>query len=231
MLNNNSSEIIPVSIEVNITKNYLINYEKLNSLTHGIGALLSVIGVFYLISLANSHGGTWQIISCSIYGFTLILLYLASAFYHGAEEELMKKKLEKVDHSCIFLLIAGSYTPFALLILKGTMGWTIFAFVWAAAVLGIIYKVFYIDRFKKLSTLLYLIMGWALLPALNTVISNLPFNGLVLLVLGGVFYSSGVIFYLQDKRPYFHPIWHLFVMGGSISHFFAIMNYVLPATL
>jgi hemolysin III len=209
-------------------KKIMINDEKLNSITHGFGALMSVAGVFFLIYYANLYGNFWHILSCSIYGLTLILLYMASAFYHGAEEKFLKNKLEKFDHSCIFLLIAGSYTPFTMVILKGTLGWTIFSLVWGMAVIGIIYKIYFIQKFKKLSTLLYLSMGWAIVFAIKPVIGSLAFNGLLLLGLGGLFYSVGVIFYLMDKRPYFHPIWHLFVLAGSISHFLSIMYYVIP---
>jgi hemolysin III len=200
--------------------------EKLNTLTHGLGAALSIIGVFFLMAPAIINHNFWQILTSGIYGASLILLYLASTIYHGATNTELKKFLKKVDHSCIFLLIAGSYTPFALLVLKGNSGWVLFTTIWSMAVLGIFFKLFFINKFRKVSNLFYLGMGWLCVVYMKEIFVNIPFNGFLLLALGGIFYTIGIIFYIFDKKPYFHPIWHLFVLGGSISHFFSIMLYV-----
>ncbi len=210
---------------ISVEKNHL-QEEKINSLTHGLGAFLSIIGVFFLLIAAILSHNFWQILSSGIYGASLILLYLASTFYHGATDSKLKGILEKVDHSCIFLLIAGTYTPFALMVLKGNSGLGLLSIVWPMAILGIFLKVFFINKFGKKLNFLYLGMGWLCVVYMKEIFFNLPFNGFFLLALGGVFYTVGIIFYIFDKRPYFHPIWHLFVLGGSISHFFSIMLYV-----
>lgn len=208
-------------------KNFL-EEEKINSLIHGIGSLLSIIGVYFLIFYANNSGDSYKIIGCSIYGFTLILLYLASTFFHGAQDTKIKQILEKVDHSCVFLLIAGTFTPVFMIVLHKSMGWKMFIVIWLMALIGIIYKIFFLGRFEKTSLLFYLIMGWTSVVSIKEIIENTSFIGVLLFFIGGLFYTFGTIFYALDKRPYFHQIWHVMVLFGSISHYFMILNYVMP---
>lgn len=202
--------------------------EIANSITHGIGTGLSVAGAAVLIALAALHGDVWRIVSFSIYGTALIILYLASTLYHSFRNPEIKRIFKIIDHSAIYLLIAGTYTPFMLISLRGTWGWTLFGIVWALAFSGIAFKTFFIDRFKKLSVLVYLLMGWLCVIAFKQMLANIPFGGLVLLIAGGLFYTGGVIFYGWHRLKYNHAIWHLFVMGGSICHYFAIFFYLLP---
>jgi hemolysin III len=203
----------------------LVLEERLNSLTHGIGAALSITALVLLLATCRDCTAT-RIVSYSIYGSSLILLYLASTVYHGVMEEKLKEIFGRIDHSAIYLLIAGTYTPFTLLTLKGGWGWTIFGIEWGLALAGIIYKVFfYTHKHRGVSTAIYLAMGWLAIIAIKPLLASLPTGGLIWLGIGGLSYSLGVIFYLWDRLPFAHVIWHLFVLGGSISHFFAIFFY------
>jgi hemolysin III len=205
--------------------------EVMNAVTHGIGTLLAVAGLVLLIVLAYLHGDFWHIVSFSIYGTTLVLLYLASTLYHSFTNERVKRIFKILDHSAIYLLIAGTYTPFTLVPLHGVLGWTIFGLVWGFAIVGIFLKVFFTGRFKLLSTLCYLGMGWFIVFAIKPLIDTLPALGMTWLLVGGLFYTLGSIFYLWKKIPYNHAIWHLFVLAGSISHFIAVFFYILPIPL
>ena len=202
--------------------------EITNSITHGIALLLSIVGVVILVVLASRQGGIWRVACFSVYGSTLIILYAASTLYHSFPRSRLKHILRIADHSAIYLLIAGSYTPFALIILKGAWGWTLFSAIWALALTGIAFKIFFVKRFRVVSTITYLAMGWLALIAVRPIINNFPFKGIVWLIAGGLFYTLGVIFHLSKKLPFHHAIWHLFVLGGSICHYFAILFYVLP---
>lgn len=202
--------------------------ELMNAVTHGVGALLAVAGLVALVLFSYEYGTIWHMISFTIYGITLVLLYLASTLYHSFTNEKVKHILKICDHSAIYLLIAGTYTPFMLVPLRGTWGWTVFGLVWGLAVIGIIFKVFFVTRFKIISTVCYLAMGWAIVVVIKPLIAALPVPGINWLVTGGVFYTVGTIFYLWRKLPYHHAIWHLFVLAGSISHFVAVFSYVLP---
>jgi hemolysin III len=202
--------------------------EIANSITHGIGLLLSIAGLVILVVLASIHGDAWRVTCFSVYGGTLIILYTASTLYHSFPLGRTKYIFKIIDHSAIYLLIAGSYTPFALISLRGAWGWTLFGTIWALALAGIAFKMFSVKRFFVLSTMTYLIMGWLALIAIRPIISNFPSKGIVLLILGGLFYTLGIIFHFSDKLPFHHAIWHLFVLGGSICHYFAILFYVLP---
>ena len=205
---------------------YTLGVEIANSITHGIGAILSVPGLIILVLFATWYGGMWEIISFSIYGTTLLLLYLASTLYHSFQRPRLKHILRIIDHSSIYLLIAGTYTPFLLVAIRGTLGWTMLVLVWGLAVLGIAFKALFIHRFQVLSTLAYVGMGWLCVIAWNEMVTNLPPQSLTLLAAGGASYTIGVIFYAWHKMPYNHAVWHLFVLGGSACHYFAILPLV-----
>jgi hemolysin III len=202
--------------------------EIANSITHGIGAGLSAVGLIVLVVLATSYGDVWRIVSFSIYGATLIILYLASTLYHSFRNKRVKKIFKILDHSTIFLLIAGTYTPFLLISLRGVWGWILFGVIWGLSVSGIVFKALFIDRFRKLSVLIYILMGWLCVVAIKQMVVRIPLGGLIGLTAGGVLYTTGVIFYAWRKLKFSHAIWHLFVLGGSICHYFSIFFYLLP---
>jgi len=208
---------------------YSVGEEIANSITHGIGAALSVAGLTLLVVLAAIYGDAWRVVSFSVYGSTLVILYLASTLYHSIQHPKVKPILRIFDHASIYLLIAGTYTPFTLVSMRGTWGWTIFGIVWGLAIVGIIFKTFFIGRFENLSTAAYVLMGWVVVIAFKELLVSLSTGGIIWLVIGGVTYTLGVIFYAWEKLPYNHAIWHLFVLGGSLCHFFAILFHVLPA--
>lgn len=201
--------------------------EILHSASHGLGLLLSIAGLILLVDLALVRGDTRLVTACGVFGVTLILLYLASALYHGIRDPRAKRVLRMLDHSAIYLLIAGTYTPFTLVSLGGTRGWILFGVVWALAILGIVLKVFAMGRLRWLSMVLYLGMGWLVVVALEPMVAAVGPAGMWLVFLGGMAYTSGLIFYAL-RRPYCHAIWHGFVLAGSILHFFAVLLYVVP---
>ncbi len=203
--------------------------ELANSVTHGIGLALSVAGFAVLLVLALLHGSAWHIVSCSVYGSTLVCLYAASTLYHSVRSPRLKRTLKVFDHLSIYLLIAGTYTPFTLVTLRGGWGWTLFGLVWGLSLLGILFRVCFANHFKILSTTVYLVMGWLVLIALKPLLALLPGGGILLLLAGGVFYTIGVGFYAWSKLPYGHAIWHVFVLAGSICQYFAVLYSVLPA--
>ncbi|MBK1850531.1 hemolysin III family protein [Marinobacter sp. 1-4A] len=202
--------------------------EWLNSATHGIGALLSVIGTIILIAGATQLHDTWKIISFSIFGASLILLYMASALYHGARRPELKKSFKTLDHCAIFLLIAGTYTPFLLVNMRGAVGWTLFAIIWSLAITGVVLKITFANRFKLARVGIYVAMGWLITFASSDLVASLNETALNLTIAGGIVYTAGVAFYLADRIPYMHAVWHLFVIGGSACHFSAIYFGVLP---
>lgn len=208
---------------------YTRNEEIANSLTHGIGAALSVAGLITLVVLAVLYGDIWRIISFSIYGSSLLLLYLASTLYHSLQSPRVKAVLRKFDHASIYILIAGTYTPFLLVSLRGTaVGWTFFALVWGMALAGIAWKMFFLGKLEVIATILYVLMGWMCVLVFKQMMAAIPPTGLVMLITGGVVYTLGVIFYAWEKLPYNHAIWHLFVLGGSICHFVSIVTLLQP---
>jgi hemolysin III len=202
--------------------------EIANSITHGIGAGLSIAALTILVVFSSIKGDVWRVVSFSIYGACLSILYTASTLYHSFRSEKVKRFFQIIDHASIYLLIAGTYTPFTLVLLRGGWGWSLFGIIWGLALLGVVFKIFFINRFEILSTLVYLSMGWLIVIAFKPAIEHIPVGGLYWLLGGGVSYSLGVIFFLWEKIKYHHAIWHLFVLGGSICHFFAILLYVLP---
>jgi len=204
--------------------NYLYSKkeERLNIWSHGLGLLASIIVFPFLLLKAFSYQGFWQIISFVIYGLSLIILYAASTFYHAAKEPKRRRKLNIFDHAAIYVLIAGSYTPFCLVALNSNLGWYMFIAVWLFALTGVILKLFFTGKFDKISTAMYLLMGWQMMFFVKPLMSALSSYSLKLLIAGGVFYTIGAILYSIKKLPYNHAIFHVFVLLGSVSHFFAI---------
>ena len=201
--------------------------ERFNSISHLMGAALALIGMVLLVGFAAAQGDPWKIVSFSIYGVSLFLLYSLSTLYHSLRGRA-KEIFRKLDHVAIYLLIAGTYTPFTLVTLRGAWGWTLFAIIWGLAILGIIVDSRHKDGSRVIQMVIYLLMGWLILIAMKPLVQALSTGALVLLVLGGVFYTSGIIFYAMDKRmKHAHGIWHLFVLAGSISHYLAVLFYIL----
>uniref|UniRef100_UPI004057BA0A PAQR family membrane homeostasis protein TrhA n=1 Tax=Candidatus Electrothrix sp. TaxID=2170559 RepID=UPI004057BA0A len=205
--------------------------EIANSITHGIGTALSIAGLVILLVSASGHSGALRIVSLSIYGAALILLYLSSTLYHSFSHERIKRFFRLLDHSSIYLLIAGTYTPVVLLSLRGAWGWTIFGIIWAMAVGGILAKIFITGKYAVISVLFYIAMGWILVLAIKPVLQAVPWQLLIWLLIGGLSYTFGIIFYAWKKMPYHHAVWHLFVLGGSIAHFFGILFYIAGNTI
>ena len=198
--------------------------EVLNTVTHAIGAVLAVAGLVILVILASLEGTPWHITSFAIFGSALVILYSISTLYHGFTSPRLKSLFRKFDHMAIFLLIAATYTPFCLTVLNGWIGWTLFGVVWFCAAGGIVLKVFSTGRYEMLSTGLYVAMGWVALFFIKPLYTATSIECFVLLMTGGVFYSAGVFFFVRDRVRYFHGIWHLFVLGGSVFHFFSILT-------
>ncbi|QDG52332.1 hemolysin III family protein [Persicimonas caeni] len=204
--------------------------EIANAITHGLGLVLAIIGLVVLVIKAATTGEMLHIVSSSIYGATLVTLYLASTLYHSVQTPRVKRWLRVFDHTAIYLLIAGTYTPFMLVSLRGGWGFTLFGIVWGLALVGILYKLFAFGRFKKLSLALYLGMGWLAILAIEPLWESLPTGGLALMGAGGLAYTLGVIFYVLQQKRFFHTVWHLFVMGGSALHYAAVLLFVLPSS-
>ena len=201
--------------------------ERFNGISHLVGAALALAGMVVLVVLASLQGDLWKIVSFSIYGASLFLLYTLSTLYHSLRGRA-KQIFKKLDHVAIYLLIAGTYTPFTLVTLRGTWGWTLFVIIWSLAIVGIIVDSLHREGSRAIQMVIYLLMGWLILVAMYPLIQALPKGGLVLLVLGGVFFTSGMVFYaLDDRMNHAHGIWHLFVLAGSISHYLAVLFYIL----
>jgi len=212
------------AIQSKTINHYTLGEEIANSITHGIGALLSVAGLVILILAGTLYGNSFHVACFCIYGISLILLYLSSTLYHSLTGHVAKQVFRKLDHSAIFILIAGSYTPLMLININGVLGWSITLAVWLLAISGVVIKCIFIDRFQKLSLFIYIFMGWLCLFAAKEIIMNVPSQSLIFLVVGGLLYSGGIIFYVWDNLPYNHGIWHVFVLGGSIFHYFSILT-------
>jgi len=202
--------------------------EIANSITHGLGTVLSIAGLAVLTSFASMFGDIWHVVSCSIYGATQILLYTASTLYHSIPLPRAKAVFRVFDHSAIFLLIAGTYTPFALVNLRGLLGWSIFGAIWGLAFLGIALQSLLIHQKAWLNVILYVAMGWVALIGIKPMLDSVAKGGVVLLLTGGLAYTLGSIFYIWRRIPFNHAIWHVFVLIGSASHFFAVLFYVIP---
>jgi len=198
--------------------------EIANGITHGIGALLSVAGLVLLIIQAVRFGTAWHVVSYTIFGSTMFILYLSSTLYHSIQHQKAKIILRIIDHSAIFLLIAGTYTPFVLVALRGAWGWSLFGVIWGLAIMGIIFKSLFINRFRILSVFLYIAMGWLVVIAMPQIIQHLNRTALTFLIIGGLSYTLGTVFYALRRIPFSHTVWHLFVLGGTAMHFFAVLN-------
>ncbi len=198
--------------------------EIANAITHGLGVLLSIAALVLLIVFAAMKGTVWHLVSFTVFGTALVILYLASTLYHSFTNASVKRLFNKFDHMAIYLLIAGTYTPFCLAVLSGWVGWTLLGVIWTCAILGIIMKVFYTGKKEMLSTALYIAMGWIAIVAIKPLYDAMPFSSFVYLMLGSAFYTIGTIFFVKDRITYFHSIWHLFVLAGSVSHFFSVVS-------
>jgi len=207
---------------------YTKNEEIVNAVTHGIGVLLSITALVFLIISAKQNGSVWHVVTFSIYGGSMLILYLSSTLVHSFPEGKVKDLFEIFDHSAIYLFIAGTYTPFTLIVINGVLGWTLLTIVWAIALIGVVFKSFFTKKFMVLSTILYIVMGWLIVIAWNPLVETLPTAGITLLVTGGLLYTVGAIFYVWRGFIFHHAVWHLFVLAGSVSHFFTILFYVTP---
>ena len=202
-------------------------WELANALTHGAGVLAAVAGGAVLIVLAALYGDAWKVVGSAVFSATLVLLYTASTLYHAARRPEVKERLKVFDHCAIYLLIAGTYTPFTLVGLRGGWGWSLFGVVWGLAVAGVVFKLFFTGRFPRVSTAIYIAMGWMVVVAAGPMLDRLPAAALAWLVAGGLAYTAGTAFY-HNRRPYAHAVWHLFVLAGSVCHFAAVLTQVLP---
>lgn len=198
-----------------------------NAISHGIGLLLALAGAAWLIS-ASLRGTDWVVASCSVFASTLILVYLCSTLYHSLVVTRARHVLRILDHSAIYLLIAGTYTPFTLVSLHGEIGWFLFGFVWALAAAGVVFKSLAVDKFAVASGFIYLFQGWIIVFAVRPLLHAIGWHGLAWLLAGGIAYTLGILFFAFDRFRYFHAVWHVFVLAGSVAHYFAVLFYVIP---
>ncbi|UMB59430.1 hemolysin III family protein [Lutibacter sp. A80] len=215
-------------MDLNNITYYSPKEEKLNVISHAFGLVLSIVALVLLVVFASLEGSVWHIVSFSIYGASLIVLYAASTFYHNSKKPKLRYRLNIFDHASIYVLIAGTYTPFTLVVLDGWVGWTIFGVSWGLAITGVILKLFYIGKYDKISTIAYVLMGWLIVFAIKPLIQNLPIEGLMWLLGGGISYTVGAILYSIRRIKYNHFIFHIFVLLGSFCHFITVFFYVLP---
>ncbi len=201
--------------------------ELAHSLTHGVGLLLGITALVLMVVFSAQKGSPTHVVSCVVYGITLIVLYASSTLYHALPSGRGKRVFGILDHAAIFLLIAGTYTPFALVTLHGGWGWSLFAVIWGLATGGVVLEAVSRGRMRRIQLLLYLVMGWGVVGAARPLLQELAPAGLVLLLAGGLAYTLGVVFFVW-RRPFYHAVWHIFVLGGSICHFFAVLLYVIP---
>ncbi|PJJ97320.1 hemolysin III [Lysobacteraceae bacterium NML91-0213] len=201
--------------------------ELASALTHGLGAAAALAAGAVLITLAALYGDAWQLGAAIVFGTSLLMLYLASTLYHAFQNPVLKGRLKVFDHCAIYLLIAGTYTPFTLIGLRGPLGWTLFAAIWTLAFAGVVFKLFYTGRFKRLSTLIYVAMGWLVIVAIKPVLAALDSWTFGWLIAGGLFYTLGTIFYHRESIPYSHAVWHLFCIAGSVCHYISVMAQVV----
>ena len=213
----------------NPTTFYESKEETINVITHAIGFVLSIVALVILVVFSSKYGTATHITSFAIFGSSLVVLYAASTLYHYAKNPALRHKLNILDHSAIYVLIAGTYTPFTLVVLKGWVGWTIFGISWGLAIIGIVFKIFYFGKYDKISTIAYVLMGWVIILAIKPLIENFSTNGLLWLLAGGLAYSIGAILYSVKSIRFNHAIFHVFVLIGSFCHFMAVFLYVLPA--
>jgi|TARA_R110000822_G_scaffold244860_10_gene373539 hemolysin III len=215
-------------VSLSPSNKYSLGEEIAHGLTHGVGIVLAIAGLCVLVTFSALYGSAVHVVASSIFGASMIVLYTASTLYHSLPMPETKRIMRVVDHASIYLLIAGTYTPFTLVTLEGAWGWSLFGVVWGLAIAGIIFKLFFTGRFDRLSVAIYVAMGWCGLVAIKPMMAALPTLGLWLLVAGGLAYTGGVIFYLLERMRYHHAIWHLFVMAGTTLHYFVVLFFVIP---
>jgi hemolysin III len=215
--------------ESSTCSHYSPGEERFNVWSHGIGLALGVVGFVFLLVRAATHGDFWHVASFAVFGGSLVVLYAASTIYHSSKDELQRGRLRTLDHAAIYVLIAGTYTPFTLVTLQGPVGWTLFGISWGMAAVGITLKLFFTGRFDLISTLMYVFMGWVIIFAIKPLIEALSGNGMVWLVSGGIAYTLGAVFYSIPRMPYGHAVFHVFVLVGSLCHFVTVYFFVLPA--
>lgn len=208
-------------------KRYTLGEEIFNSVSHGVGGGLSIAGTVVLIVLAAIHSDAWGVVSSAIFGASLIILYTMSTLYHAITNPRAKAFFRIMDHNTIFFLIAGTYTPITLVPLRGALGWVLFGIVWGAAVLGIVFNSIDLEKFRKPSVVCYIAMGWVIVIAIKPMLQKVSPLSLWFLLIGGLFYTVGVIFYVKKKKKYFHSIWHLFTIAGSVFHYFAVVGMIV----
>ena len=226
---------MPIFTSENLTartseSDYSLGEEIANSVTHGIGAGLAITGLVYLVYYSAVYGSAWHIVSCAIYGSTLVMLYTVSTLYHSIPSPRVKSVMRILDHVSIFLLIAGTYTPFMLVNLRGPWGWSLFGVVWGLALTGIIFQKVLQKSWVVITVAFYILMGWTVIIAVRPLLDVIPTNGFLLLLAGGLAYTLGTLFFICKGIRYHHAIWHIFVLAGSIFHFFAVFYYVIPET-
>ena len=220
--------VLEATLERGRQKLYSVGEEIAHAITHGLGVVLAIAGLTVLVARATVYGNVWHIVSCSIFGATLVTMYMASTLFHSIPLPRAKHVLRVIDHTSIYFLIAGTYTPFALVTLHGPWGWSMFGITWGLALFGAVFKIFYTGRFEKLSLIIYLGMGWCMMVAVKPLLHALPIGGLILILAGGLSYTGGVAFYVFERMRYHHAIWHVFVLAGSVLHYFAVLFYVVP---
>jgi hemolysin III len=211
-----------------VTHTFSKKEELANSITHGVGALLSISALVILIVYASLYGTVWHVVSFTIFGVTMFILYMSSTLLHSFPEGKAKDIFEIFDHSSIYFFIAGTYTPFLLIVIKGTLGWSLFGIVWGLAIAGTVFKCFFVKKYLFSSTALYVVMGWLIVFAWKPLVNNLSLEGMIYLAIGGALYTLGAIFYVWRGFKYHHAVWHLFVLAASVAHFFCVLFYVLP---
>lgn len=202
--------------------------EIANAITHGIGAVLSIAGLVVLIVSASVYGNVWHVVSFTIFGATMVILYMSSTMVHALPHGKAKDLFEIFDHASIYLFIAGSYTPFTFLVIQGTLGWTMFGIIWGLAIAGTVFKAYFVKKYLFTSTILYIAMGWMVTLGWNQIVANLNSNGVILFAVGGVCYTLGAVFYVWRGFKFHHAVWHLFVIAGTATHFFCVLLYLLP---
>ena len=209
-----------------VKKRYTLGDEIFNSVTHGVGSLLSIAGTVVLIVFSAINSDAFAVVSSAVYGASLIILYTMSTLYHSITNEKAKKFFRIMDHNTIFFLIAGTYTPYTLAVLRSPLGWVLFGVVWGAAAIGIVLNSIDLEKFSKISVVCYIAMGWVIIIAVKPLMNSMPFISFALLVAGGVFYTIGVIFYAIKKVKYFHSVWHIFTVIGSALHYFSVFTAI-----
>lgn len=209
-----------------VKKRYTLGEEIFNSVTHGVGSLLSIAGTVVLIVFSAINSDAFAVVSSAVYGASLIILYTMSTLYHSITNEKAKKFFRIMDHNTIFFLIAGTYTPYTLAVLRSPLGWVLFGIVWGAAAIGIVLNSIDLEKFSKISVVCYIAMGWVIIIAVKPLMNSMPFISFALLVAGGVFYTIGVIFYAIKKVKYFHSVWHIFTVIGSALHYFSVFTEI-----